>query len=76
MLKPCWVTFRFLGFQSVGAEKSGSSCTGTFRKTGIQAVLRFTYKVCRRGFQAVAAIHMLQIHTKIISDTVSKCYAI
>lgn len=41
----------------------------------IQKVLHFTYKVCRQGFLAVATIHMLQIHTKIINDTVSKCYA-
>lgn len=42
----------------------------------IQKILHSTYKVCRRGFLAAATIHMLQIHTKIINDTVSKCYAI
>lgn len=81
MLKPCWVTFRFLGFQSVRGdicelEKRDSSSTVIFCKMNIQEVLHFTYKVCRQGFLAVATIHMLEIHTKIINDTVSKCYAI
>lgn len=46
MLKPCWVTFRFLGFQSVRGdihelEKSDSSSTVTFYKMNIDKSITF-----------------------------------